>query len=75
MVSFTHRPLYPQEQIPPYPWEGRPGKPQSWPVLGAEEKIRGSIQKFPDWVDKEIYAYNNKHKGLWRQNSLDWLTK
>jgi hypothetical protein len=29
----------------------------------------------------KIYAYNNKtlvekqHKGLWRQNSLDWLTK
>jgi hypothetical protein len=24
-------------------------------------RIRGCIQKFPDWVDKEIYAYNNKH--------------
>jgi hypothetical protein len=24
-------------------------------------KIRGCIQTFPDWVDKEIYAYNNKH--------------
>jgi hypothetical protein len=23
--------------------------------------LRGCIQKFPDWVDKEIYAYNNKH--------------
>jgi hypothetical protein len=23
--------------------------------------IRGCIQKFPDWVDNEIYAYNNKH--------------
>jgi hypothetical protein len=22
---------------------------------------RGRIQKCPDWVDKEIYAYNNKH--------------
>jgi hypothetical protein len=21
----------------------------------------GRIQKFPDWVDNEIYAYNNKH--------------
>jgi hypothetical protein len=21
----------------------------------------GCIQKFPDWVDNEIYAYNNKH--------------
>jgi hypothetical protein len=32
-------------------------------------------------IHNEIYAYNNKplvekqHKGLWRQNSLDWLTK
>jgi hypothetical protein len=26
-----------------------------------EEVIRGYIQKFPDWVDNEIYAYNNKH--------------
>jgi hypothetical protein len=23
--------------------------------------IRGCTQKFPDWVDNEIYAYNNKH--------------
>jgi hypothetical protein len=23
--------------------------------------VRGCIQKFSDWVDKEIYAYNNKH--------------
>jgi hypothetical protein len=23
--------------------------------------LRGGIRKFPDWVDKEIYAYNNKH--------------
>jgi hypothetical protein len=23
--------------------------------------IRGCNQKFPDWVDEEIYAYNNKH--------------
>jgi hypothetical protein len=23
--------------------------------------IRGCNQKFPDWVDNEIYAYNNKH--------------
>jgi hypothetical protein len=23
--------------------------------------IRGCIQKVPDWVDNEIYAYNNKH--------------
>jgi hypothetical protein len=24
-------------------------------------EIRGCIQKFPDWVDNEICAYNNKH--------------
>jgi hypothetical protein len=24
-------------------------------------RMRGCIQKFPDWVDNEIYAYNNKH--------------
>jgi hypothetical protein len=23
--------------------------------------LRGCIQKFPDWVDNEIYAYYNKH--------------
>jgi hypothetical protein len=23
--------------------------------------IWGCIQKFPDWVDEEIYAYKNKH--------------
>jgi hypothetical protein len=23
--------------------------------------IRGCIQKFPDWVDHEVQAYNNKH--------------
>jgi hypothetical protein len=22
--------------------------------------VRGCIQKFPDWDDNEIYAYNNK---------------
>jgi hypothetical protein len=26
-----------------------------------EEFIRRYNQKFPDWVDNEIYAYNNKH--------------
>jgi hypothetical protein len=26
--------------------------------------MRGCIQKFPDRVDNEIYAYNNKHS-LW----------
>jgi len=29
--------------------------------------LRGCVQKFPDWVDNEIYAYNN--------NSVDWLIK
>jgi hypothetical protein len=23
--------------------------------------IRECIQKYPDWVDNEVYAYNNKH--------------
>jgi len=23
--------------------------------------VRRCIQKFPDWVDNEIYAYNRKH--------------
>jgi hypothetical protein len=23
--------------------------------------LQGCIQKFPDWVDNEIYVYNNKH--------------
>jgi hypothetical protein len=37
--------------------------------------LRRCIKKFPDWVDNEIYAYNNKHslrsdtKGYGRQNS------
>jgi len=25
------------------------------------ERLRGCIQKFPDRVDNEVYAYNNKH--------------
>jgi hypothetical protein len=43
--------------------------------------VDGCIKKFPDWVDNELYAYlsvllvENQHKGLWRQNSLDWFTK
>jgi hypothetical protein len=50
-------------------------------ILRVADNIRGCTQKFPDWIDNEIYAYNNKHsvekqhKRLWRQNSLDWLTK
>jgi hypothetical protein len=31
---------------------------------------RGCIQKFPDWVDNEIYAYNNKH--LLGSNTKDY---
>jgi hypothetical protein len=23
--------------------------------------VRACIQKFPNWVDNEIYAYSNKH--------------
>jgi hypothetical protein len=26
-----------------------------------DPSYRGCIQKFSDWVDNEIYAYNNKH--------------
>jgi hypothetical protein len=26
----------------------------------GEVQVRGCIQMFPDWVDNEIYAYNNK---------------
>jgi hypothetical protein len=40
--------------------------------------VRGYIQKFPNWVDKEISTTINtvekQHKGLWRQNSLDSFT-
>jgi hypothetical protein len=25
------------------------------------ERVRGGIQKYPDWVDNEIYSNNNKH--------------
>jgi hypothetical protein len=27
----------------------------------AYVRTQGCIQKFQDWVDNEIYAYNNKH--------------
>jgi hypothetical protein len=23
--------------------------------------LQGCVQKFPDWVDNEMYPYNNKH--------------
>jgi hypothetical protein len=35
--------------------------------------IRGCIQKFPDSVDNEIYAYNNKHS--LRSNTKDYGVK
>jgi hypothetical protein len=25
------------------------------------DSVRGCIQKFPDWIDNELYAYKNKH--------------
>jgi hypothetical protein len=30
-------------------------------VYVQNSEIRGCIQKFPDCVDKDIYAYNNKY--------------
>jgi hypothetical protein len=36
-------------------------RPQLVPILSHTNVVRGCIQKFPDWVDNEIYAYNNKH--------------
>jgi len=30
-------------------------------ATSTADVIRGSIQKFPDWVDNEIYAYNNEN--------------
>jgi hypothetical protein len=35
--------------------------------------MRGCIQKFPDWVDNEIYTYNNKH--LLRSNTKGYGSK
>jgi hypothetical protein len=35
--------------------------------------IRGYIQKFPDWVDNEMYAYKNKHS--FRSNAKDYGDK
>jgi len=29
--------------------------------LGSNIGVWGRIQSFPDWVDNEMYAYNNKH--------------
>jgi hypothetical protein len=30
-------------------------------TTGLNSNVQRFIQKFPDWVDNEIYAYNNKH--------------
>jgi hypothetical protein len=30
-------------------------------MINSHKSVRRCIQKFPDWVDNEIYAYNNKH--------------
>jgi hypothetical protein len=35
--------------------------------------IQGCIQKFPDWFDNEIYAYNNKP--LLRNNTKGYGNK
>jgi hypothetical protein len=47
--------------------------------LGVNGRIiQECIQKFPDWVDNEIYAYNNKHslrsdtKNY--DNKIHWMT-
>jgi hypothetical protein len=37
-----------------------------WEQVGGggvwyRRNVRGCVQKFPDWVDNEIYAYNNEH--------------
>jgi hypothetical protein len=29
--------------------------------ISLQFKLWGCVQKFPDWVDNEIYGYNNKH--------------
>jgi hypothetical protein len=56
-----------------------PGKQQvDHRCLQFSSRLRGYIQKFPDWVEKEINSNNNtleKQDGLWRQNALHWLTK
>jgi hypothetical protein len=35
--------------------------PQKRKAQGIRIVVRRCNQKFPDWVDNEIYAYNNKH--------------
>jgi len=43
----------------------------SYPARGMD--VRGCIQKFQDWVDNEIYAYNKKHS--LRSNIKDYGDK
>jgi hypothetical protein len=38
VVSFTHRPLYPQVKSPWYPLDRKPSGPQSQSGRGGEEK-------------------------------------
>jgi len=44
------------------------------PFFYQSSKIRGRIQKFPDWVDNEINAYNNKHTLRRKTKSYDGKT-
>jgi len=50
-------------------------------ILDAVYEIQGCIQKFPEWLDKPntrlplVLLVVKQYEGLWRQNSLDWLTK
>jgi hypothetical protein len=50
-------------------------KPNEASKLGAlkRREVRECIQKFPDWVDNEIYAYNNKHS--FRSNTKGYAGK
>jgi hypothetical protein len=66
-----------------------PIRPPLWPIkhLGGKcrtvkhpqskssaiGKLRGCIQKFPDWVDNKIYAYNNKNS--FRRNTKGYGVK
>jgi len=42
---------------------------QHWDIP-SETSVRGCIQKFPDWVDNEIYAYFSYY--LLRSNTKDY---
>jgi len=44
-------------------------------IAMINDNVRGCIQKFPDWVDKEIYAYNNKHSLGSNKNGYDGKTR